>query len=314
MGGYAVADYNQDGTIDPEELKRYQAGHPGTGNNNGTKTPWGTVHFGGLAKDPTADAQRAALNGQGAAAAGFADQAQQGYGALGAEAQQVRDYLRGVASGQNSIAGEQLRQGLQQNMAAQRSMAASAAPQNAAMAARTAAIQMGRQGAGMSGAAAMAGLQERRDAQSQLGSMILGQRGQDAQVATGSRGNAIAGYGGVKPEGSWLDKYGGAVVGGLAAGAKFSDKRLKEDIDDGDKAANSAIDGLRAYTYKYKDKKLGADNEIGIMAQDLEKAGLKHTIIETPRGKAVNGAALATSNTAMIAALGKRLAKVEGKK
>lgn len=190
-------------------------------------------------------------------------------------------------------------------------MAASASPQNQAMAARTAAMQMGRQGMGMSGQAAMAGLQERNQAQQQLGSMILGQRGQDAQVATGSRGNAIAGYGGVKPEGSMLDKWANPIAGGLGAFAKFSDKRLKEDIDDGDKVANAAIDGLRAYTYKYKDKKLGKDNELGIMAQDLEKAGLKHTIIETPRGKAVNGAALATSNTAMISALGRRLQKLE---
>jgi hypothetical protein len=260
------------------------------------------------------------LNTQGAAASGFANQAQQGYGQLGAEAQATRDYLRSVAQGQNSVSAEQLRQGLQQNMSAQRSMAASASPQNQAMAARTAAMQMGRMGAGMSGQAALAGLQERNQAQQQLGQMILGQRGQDLNAALGSRQSAIGAYGNVagnpgqNTDQQRLDQLVNMTASGLGAAAKFSDKRLKEDIDDGDKAANSAIDGLRAYTYRYKDKKLGQDNELGIMAQDLEKAGLKHTIIETPRGKAVNGAALATSNTAMIAALGKRLAKVEGKK
>lgn len=266
--------------------------------------------------DPTADAQRQDLNNQGAAASGFADQGQQGYGAMTAEAQQARDYLRKIASGQESLSGEQLRQGLQQNMSAQRSMAASASPQNQAMAARTAAMNMGRLGAGMSGQAALAGIQERRAAQEGLSNMILGQRGQDIQVANGARGNAISGYGGAKPEGSFMDKYGNMIVGGLAAGAKFSDERLKEDIGDGDGEANAAMKGLRAFTYRYKDKQLstnGGKPELGILAQDLEKAGLKHTIIETPRGKAVNGAALSTANAAMISALEKRLSKVEGK-
>lgn len=320
MPAHHEADTNNDGIVSPEEKAAWLAANPGKtfaqgwtslSSGNGFKTPFGQV--GNPTADPTADAKRDALNQQGAAASGFADQGQQGYGQMTAEAQQARDYLRKIASGQESLSGEQLRQGLQQNLAAQRSMAASASPQNSAMAARTAAIQGGRLGAGMSGAAAMAGIQERRAAQEGLSNMILGQRGQDIQVANGARGNAISGYGGVQPAGSWLDRYGNAVVGGLAAGAKFSDERLKEDINSGDGDANAAMKGLRAFTYKYKDPKLGKDRELGIMAQDLERAGLKHTIIETPRGKAVNGAALATANTAMLSALEKRLAKVEKK-
>lgn len=323
MPAHHEADTNGDGIVTPEEKAAWLAANPGKtfaqgwsglSSGNGLKTPFGTM--GDPTADPTADAKRNALNQQGAAAAGFADQGQQGYGAMTAEAQQARDYLRKIASGQESLSGEQLRQGLQQNMSAQRSMAASASPQNQAMAARTAAMNMGRLGAGMSGQAALAGIQERRAAQEGLSNMILGQRGQDIQVGLGSRGNAISGYGGVAPAGSWLDKYGNAVAGGLAAGAKFSDERLKEDIGDGDKDANAAMKGLRAFTYRYKDKQLstnGGKPELGILAQDLEKAGLKHTIIETPRGKAVNGAALSTANAAMIAALEKRLSKVEGK-
>jgi hypothetical protein len=287
---------------------------------NGLKTPWGTIHwsditgkFHSATKDPTADAQRANLNQQGQAASGFADQGQQGYGAMTQESQQARDYLRKIASGQESLSGEQLRQGLALNMSAQRSMAASAAPQNQAMAARTAMMNMGRLGAGMSGQAATAGIQEREAAQQGLANMIMQQRGQDMQVALGSRGNAINGYGGVKPEGSWLDKWAGPIGGGLGAAAKFSDRRLKQDIDDGDIDASKALKGLRAYTYKYRDSKLGKRRELGIMAQDLEKAGLKHTIIETPRGKAVHGGALATANTAMLAALEKRVSKMEKK-
>jgi hypothetical protein len=314
------ADTNGDGVISPEERAAWLAANPGkdfgsgwdhSGGGNGFKTPWGTVHSPNLTSDPTADAQRANLNSQGAAAGSFADQGQQGYGAMTQESQQARDYLRDLASGKNSVSAEQLRQANQQTMSAQRSMAASASPQNGPMAALAAMQNMNRASMGLAGQQATAGLAERNAAQQGLADMILKQRQQDAQVALDSRGNAISGYGGVKPAGSTLDKWAGPTVGGLGAIAKFSDKRLKHEIDDGDDDANATLKGLRAFTYKYKDKSLGKDRELGIMAQDLEKAGLKHTIIETPRGKAVHGGALATANTAMLAALEKRVARVE---
>jgi hypothetical protein len=282
---------------------------------NGFKTPFGNWRPG----NPTADsaskvAQREALFGQGQAAGNFAGVGEAGYGAMSAEAAQQREMLRRQALGQDSLSAEQLRQGLQQNMSAQRSMAASASPSNGPMAALHAAQNMGRQGAGMSGQAALAGIQERAAAQQNLGQSISAQRGQDLQAALGSRQTAVSGFGGVTPEKSTLEKWGDPIASGLGAYAKFSDKRLKEDIEDGDKDANAAIEGLQSYTYKYKDKKLGKDRELGVMAQDLEKAGLKHAVFETPRGKAVHGAALSTANTSMIAALGKRVRELEGKK
>lgn len=265
-----------------------------------------------LGKDSASQQQqRADLNQQGQAAGAFAGVGEQNYNNMTAEAQAARDYLRKLASGEQSVSAEQLRQGMQQNVNAQRSMAASAAPGNSAMAARNAAVQMGRAGAGLAGQQAVAGLQERQQAQMALNQAILGARGQDAQVGLGSRQTAIQGFGGVTPEQSMLEKWANPIAGGLGAAAKFSDKRLKEDIEDGDDSANAAMKGLRAFTYRYRDKKLGANPELGIMAQDLEKAGLKHTIIETPRGKAVHGASLATANTAMLSALEKRLSKIE---
>src|SRR5690348_7394107 len=84
--------------------------------------------FGG--ESESAIAQRKALEGQGQAASQFAGVGERGYGQMTNESQQSRDYLRRLISGQDSVAGEQLRQGLQQNLAAQRSMAASASPQN----------------------------------------------------------------------------------------------------------------------------------------------------------------------------------------
>lgn len=165
--------------------------------------------------------QRDNMNNQSGMASAFADQGQQGYGALGQEAQASRDYLRRVATGQEpSVAGEQLRQGLQQNMSAQRSMAASAAPGNQAMAARSAANNMNRAGIGMSGQAALAGMQERQAAQQALADMILKQRQQDMQVALGSRQTAISGYGGITPAKSFGDKYLNAISAGAGLASK----------------------------------------------------------------------------------------------
>lgn len=274
--------------------------------SNGFKTPWGTVRnvFG-----PSADQQRLReeQRKQADAASGFADQGQAGYGAMTQEAAQARDYLRRLASGENSVSAEQLRQGNQQNLAAQRSFAASASPQNATMAARTAANNMNRASMGLSGQQAIAGLAERNAAQQGLANMIMQERGQDMNVALGSRQNANAALGAYKPEASTMEK-----VGAFTPILKlFSDKRLKEDISDADTDANKTLQGLRAYTYKYKDEKFGKGKQLGVMAQELEKVGLKQAVIDTPQGKAVDVGKLAGANTAMLAALGRRVAKIE---
>lgn len=162
--------------------------------------------------------QRDNMNETGNQASNFADQSQAGVAGLSAEAAAQRDALRRLASGQDSYSAEELRQGLQRNLSAQRSLAAGAGPQNAAMAARQASLNAARMGSGLVGQQALAGIKERQAAQDALTQAILGQRGQDVQAALGSRGNAINAYGGIKPEGSFLDKYGGAIMGGLGIG------------------------------------------------------------------------------------------------
>jgi hypothetical protein len=169
-------------------------------------------------EDETAAEQRSNLNNQGGAASNFADYGQSNYGALTDEASRQRDQFRRLASGQDSLSSEQLRQGLSQNMATQRSMAASASPANAPMASLMAAQNMGRMGAGMSGQAALAGIQERAAANKALSDMILQQRQQDANVALGSRQNATAAYGGITPDKSTFEKLVGPAA---SAGAAF---------------------------------------------------------------------------------------------
>lgn len=293
---------------------------------NGFKTPFGTIKwhdvtnwwdntFGGGEGDKQNQEDRARLREQVGAAGDFANQGQQGFAQTGAEAAQARGYLRDLAEGRNSVSAEQLRQGLQSNVAAQRAMAASASPANAAMAARTAANNAARLGYGMSGQQAIAGLQERQQAQQMLNQMILQQRQQELEAALQSRSNAINGMTGqvANPQKSWLEKNGPALSAGIGLLA-MSDRRLKEEIEDGEAESRRVIDGLKAYTFKYTDQKHGEGKQLGIMAQDLERAGLGHAVIETRDGKAIHGAKLATSNTAMIAALGRRIAKLEGER
>lgn len=254
-------------------------------------------------------AQQSGVSGQ------FADRAEVGYGQLGGEAAAQRDYLRQLASGQHSISAEQLRQGLQQNQAQQMSNAAGASPQNAASTARLSSILASRQASGMAGAQAIAGLQERQNAQQGLSNVIMQQRGQELQASLGGRQNAMVGYGATpwgQPDKTWTEKYGPAIQAGASAVAAFSDRRLKKNIRRGDKEANETIKGLRSYVFEYMDSKHGKGEQSGIMAQDLERAGLKHAVIDTPEGKMVHGAKAATSALGLVAALGRRVEKLEG--
>lgn len=121
----------------------------------------------------------------------------------------------------------------------------------------------------------------------------------------------------------------GSAVGALA-GKGGSDKNMKQNIksySDKDSKTNkkedknnpkSFLDALKAYSFEYKDshKNLpigGKDRYLGVMAQDLEKAGPtgKSMVIDTPQGKVVDygkgfGAILASS-----ANLNERLSKLE---
>lgn len=260
----------------------------------------------------------------------------------------IADRYGRIAAGQDSISAEQLRQGLQQNQAAQMSMAAGARPGNAAMAARTAAMNMSRQGMGMSGQAAMAGLQERRDALgAQLGAMgagaqaqqgfmggqsnlqgaiqqgLLTGRGQDAQVGLGGQGLAMQGYGGIEQArtnryGALMGQptYGEHLLSGAQGAAQMyaaSDKRLKKNIVSADGDAEELLKGLRKYSrYEYKDERYGKGEFVTPMAQDLEKtrAG-RGAVIDTPEGKMVHGTRLALALAAAAGNLDKRLSKVE---
>ena len=135
------------------------------------------------------------LGAEAETASGFATGTQAQFGVLGGEATQERDYLRKIARGEESVSAIQLKNALQQNQSAQQSMAAGARPANAAMAARQAAMNAARQGAGLAGQQATAGIQERQSAQQALANMLMQQRQQELNATLGSRGQALSGFG-----------------------------------------------------------------------------------------------------------------------
>ena len=62
------------------------------------------------------------------------------------------------------------------------------------------------------------------------------------------------------------------------------------------------------------DDKHGKGEQIGILAQDLEKAGLKQAVIDTPEGKKVDTSKLSGALAAATASMHQRIKALEGKK
>ena len=164
--------------------------------------------------------KRNQLNGIGANSNAFAQQLQQYAAGLNAEGVKNRAGLQATANGQNSISAEQLRQGLQQNLSTQQSMAAGASPQNAGLAARSAAMAGGRAATALSGQQAVAGLAERQQAQQALAQSIASAYGTNVSGANNAYGGAVGAYGGVVTDKSMLDKWGQPITAAASVAMK----------------------------------------------------------------------------------------------
>lgn len=258
-----------------------------------------------------------AFEDQSRQSARFAGRGERGYRQTGKSMDRLGHQLQRLANGQDSFSAEQLRQNLGQTQSAQQSMALGASPQNQAMAARTAANNMSRQQAGLAGQQALAGIAERQSAQQALGGLLGRQRDQDLQAALQGRQMAMGGYGQLAGEPGMSDRLWGLGGGALQAGGQAfakSDKRAKTEIADGGKDADEFLKGLKAYSYKYKDSRDGEGDQLGVMAQDIEKTKFgKQIVRDTPQGKYLDSAKLSGANTAAIARLADRLSKLESK-
>ena len=124
--------------------------------------------------------------------------------------------LRDQTMGKNLVSAEQLRQGNQQLMAQQRSMAASASPANQAAASRGAMMNAARLGAGLSGQQAVAALQERNAAQALLAQAEQARMNAGLNAALDARKTSIGGYNSIMnapQQPSGLQRLGGAASG-----------------------------------------------------------------------------------------------------
>lgn len=274
--------------------------------------------YGGV--DPQGNMGRASFGAER-----FGVQGQQGYGAMSDQLALQRGLLKRQALGRDSLSAEQLRQSTDALRSQQIGMAAGASPSNAGMAAREASMNAAMIGGGLAGQQALAGIQERQAAQAALGQLNLGQRQQDLNAALGGQQNAISGYGGI--EQARTGRYTAAAgaptsgeqilggIGGLASLKTLSDRRAKTDIRSGDRDAEALMRSLKSKRFRYKDERYGKGEQVGIMAQDLERtrAG-RAAVIDTPHGKMVDGAKLATAIASTLPGIDRRLRAVERRK
>jgi hypothetical protein len=157
-------------------------------------------------------------------------------------------------------------------------------------------IQQGLQGQALAGTQGVAA--GRAGMQNQTGNLGLGYQ----NIAAGGAQNQQQQS--QKGQSDFLNTAG-SIAGGIAA--MMSDKRAKEDVSE---APCGIARRLRGYVYKYKNRANGDGDQVGVMAQDLEKTPLRSTVIDTPQGKVIHGAKLAGANTAMIADLQKQIDSV----
>jgi hypothetical protein len=218
------------------------------------------------------------------------------------------------------------------------------------MAQRMAMNNAAKQGYGMSGQAAMAGLAERQGAQNALGQVLQGARGQDQGLAQFNAGTQLQNRGqndqyGLGLRGMELQNALGQQQGGIAyeqeRGRRFgammgtptekeqaftmgsrlggmammSDERLKENVQDGGEDVSNFLRELEPKSWNYKDEKHGEGRQYGVMAQALERTKVgKQAVYETPEGKAVHYGKLAAVLTGAAVEQNRRLDRLEGKK
>lgn len=205
---------------------------------------------------------------------------------------QLAQMLMGQARGENSLSAEQLRQGQMSSVAQQQALAASAAPGQQSTALRMAMGNAARQGYGMSGQAAMAGIAERNAAAQSLGGVLSGARGQDQQMGMYNAGNQQAAsqfnagqngalaqallqaqlqnaqaqqQGSMAYQGDRTQRFGamlgvpttgervlGAAQGAASMAAMASDERAKESIEHGGNEADEFMRAITPQTWEYK--------------------------------------------------------------
>lgn len=208
-------------------------------------------------------------------------------------------------------------------------------------------------GADIAGQTAIARLQEQQDAQRALGQLLSGVRGQDFESAQAQaqldqqrrlanlestlqtqarqaelrsrleemRGRDVLALN-TQPQAPkkppfWQTALQGVLEGGATAlaswGLKTSDKNAKENIQPAGSQIDRLLSEMTPQSYNYKNPADGEGQQVGVMAQDLEKSSLgKMLVRDTPEGKMVDLGKMLPLLLASQVRLNDRLNKLEG--
>jgi predicted XRE-type DNA-binding protein len=151
--------------------------------------------------------------------------------------------------------------------------------------------------------------------QSSLGAVLDSESKKMALEADRQKAMAEAKLGTFKTVGSVFEGIGKGAAGVVGM---MSDKRQKKNIKAADAEMREFVDALSPNTYEYKDTSLEGTSpgkRYGIMAQALEKSRAgKSIVIDTKDGKKVDVAQGLGVALAALAAMNKRLGKVEGRR
>ena len=171
----------------------------------------------------------------------------------------------------------------------------------------------------------MQGQQNAENAQNQANWQQMAQQAQYAQLQSDT--NQITGQMNVGTQeaqaanaanAAFNSQLTGAGISGVAALALLSDEDLKEDIHDEGSLADQFMGHLHPYTFKYKNPQdepslSGSGGRyLGVMAQDVERApGGDQIVMDTPRGKMLQGAPSIGAALAGVGRLHERVSQLE---
>lgn len=223
-----------------------------------------------------------------------------------------------------SLADASLRAAQDRNLSQQLAMAKTLRAPNAGLASRNLMNMGAQQAQATNQAAAQAKLAEQQQQQAAFANYLQGQQAYNANLLSGAGQTAGAMANADAQRAASSNQFLGNLIGtGASLGAvAISDENLKTDIKPvtGKKNGNdkkfdskSFLDGLQAYSYKYKNPAHG-DPRISVMAQDLEKTQEgRAMVVNTAAGKMVDYAKGYGTILAAQADLNKRLAEIESK-
>jgi hypothetical protein len=247
---------------------------------------------------------------QNAAGMGAAQQGGATMGAAAGTAGQLAGKSAGQFAGEAGQAGQALGEQMGRTAATQGTQAAT-------QAARTSGVNKG-QAALLGSQQAGNAFTNAQTAGQQLGMGAYGQGANTQLGAVGTQGNIGAQQGQLGTNlisaGQGAAKQGTDAGGGLLSaigGLISSDENAKKDI----KAAPDLKETTKKVTpsaFKYKDDPEEKE-QVGVMAQDLEKTPMASNVVDTPEGKMVDTGRQEMSNTALILQLAKKVEELEAK-